>query len=137
MNISHSLLFLVNTASLVTGASVQWPKPPISPTGTAQAVKDLIGRVLEDQQTAELFQVTVDPQLAVNDKDVFVLSNGSSAGSILISASTGVAAAMGFNYYLKYVADSSCKNHAALRKIFPMTPTGLDFSLLVGKKCAS
>jgi hypothetical protein len=70
----------------------------------------LISRVLDGAPTAQLFQVSINPGLALNGKDVFELSNGSTPGSILISASSGVAAAWGFNYYLKYVADSSCIN---------------------------
>ena len=89
--------------------SIRWPKPIVSPQLTAQAISNLIDRVLDHSPAAQLFQIQISPQLAVNDKDVFQLSNGSSAGTILISASSGVAAAMGFNYYLKYVADSSCK----------------------------
>jgi hypothetical protein len=64
--------------------------------------------VLDGAPAAQLFQVSINADLALNGKDVFELSNGSTPGSILISASSGVAAAWGFNYYLKYVADSSC-----------------------------
>jgi hypothetical protein len=71
----------------------------------------LISRVLDGASTAELFQLTINPDLEVNGKDVFQLSNGSAPGSILISASSGVAAAWGFNYYLKYFANSSCITH--------------------------
>ncbi|UJR13358.1 hypothetical protein I4U23_000375 [Adineta vaga] len=86
--------------------AVDWPKPIVSPT-SAQAVSDLISRALDGAPVAKSFEVVVNADLAVNGKDVFELSNGSVAGSIRISASTGVAAAWGFNYYLKYVADSS------------------------------
>ncbi len=88
--------------------AIEWPKPVASPS-TEKAISDLISRVLDGAPTAGLFQVSINADLAVNGKDVFELSNGSAPGSILISASTGVAAAWGFNYYLKYVADSSCK----------------------------
>jgi len=64
--------------------------------------------VLDGAPIAQLVQVSINTNLALNGKDVFELSNGSTPGSILISASSGVAAAWGFNYYLKYVADSSC-----------------------------
>jgi hypothetical protein len=101
-------------------AAVHWPKP-IASSSSAQAVSDLISRVLDGAPTARLFQISLNADLAVNGKDVFVLSNGSTPGSISISASTGVAAAMGFNYYLKYVANSSgripdriqCKSHSS------------------------
>jgi hypothetical protein len=100
-------------------AAVHWPKP-IASSSSAQAVSDLISRVLDGAPTARLFQISLNADLAVNGKDVFVLSNGSTPGTISISASTGVAAAMGFNYYLKYVAHSSgriferiqCKFHS-------------------------
>jgi hypothetical protein len=88
--------------------AVQWPKPVVS-SSSAQAISDLISRVLDGAPSARLFQVSINADLAVNGKDVFQLSNGSAPGSISISASSGVAAAWGFNYYLKYVADSSCK----------------------------
>ncbi len=88
--------------------AIEWPKPVASPSAE-KAISDLISRVLDGAPAAGLFQVSINADLAVNGKDVFELSNGSASGSILISASTGVAAAWGFNYYLKYVADSSCK----------------------------
>ncbi|CAF4137444.1 unnamed protein product [Adineta steineri] len=88
--------------------AIEWPKPiAYSSSSSAQVISDLISRVLDNASSAKLFQVSIQPDLAVNGKDVFVLSNGSTSGSIKISASTGVAAAWGFNYYLKYVADSS------------------------------
>lgn len=64
---------------------------------------------MNNAPSAKLFQISIDENLAVNGKDVFKLSNGATPGTISISASTGVAAAMGFNYYLKYVAHSSCR----------------------------
>lgn len=86
--------------------AVQWPKPNIS-ASSVQAISDLISRVLDGAPAAKLFQISLNADLAVNGKDVFKLSNGSTPDSILISASSGVAAAWGFNYYLKYVANSS------------------------------
>ena len=86
-------------------------------------MKELISRALDQSPTAQLFQIFIDPQLAVNDKDVFQLSNGSTPGSILISGSSGVAAAWGFNYYLKYVADNSGTptRLLSLRSLTPLT----------------
>ncbi|CAF1659115.1 unnamed protein product, partial [Adineta ricciae] len=86
--------------------AVQWPKPIASPS-QAQAITDLISRTLDGSSAAKRFEVVLNADLAVNGKDVFELSDGSTAGSVRISASTGVAAAWGFNYYLKYVANSS------------------------------
>ena len=88
---------------------IRWPKPAVSMSAD-RAILQLIARVLENAPSARLFQVSIDPQLAVNGKDAFELTNGSAPGSISISASSGVAAAWGFNYYLKYIARSSCKN---------------------------
>lgn len=115
---------------------IQWPKPPISPISTAQSIKDLINRVLDNAPSANLFEVQINPQLAVNDKDVFQLSNGASSGTVLISASSGVAAAMGFNYYLKYIGDSSCMYRMFTRFTFISCDNKCCFlhSLLVGKK---
>ncbi len=89
---------------------IRWPKPVVS-SSSAQAIADLISRVLDGAPAAQLFQLSINPDLAVNDKDVFQLSDGSTPGSILISASSGVAAAWGFNHYLKYVANSSCMTY--------------------------
>ena len=96
-------------AETINSKPIQWPKPSASPELTAQAINNLIDRVLDHSPAAQLFQIQINPQLTVNDKEVFQLSNGSLAGTVMINASSGVAAAMGFNYYLKYVADSSCK----------------------------
>ena len=89
MQIFVSLLYYVEGSE-----TVQWPKP-IASSSSAQAISDLISRVLDGAPSARLFQVSINPNLAVNGKDVFELSNGSAPGSISISASTGVAAAWG------------------------------------------
>ncbi|CAF4019656.1 unnamed protein product, partial [Adineta steineri] len=105
---SYLLLYIVGSLVLSRSNAVQWPKPiTSSSSSSAQTISDLISRVLDNAPSAKLFQISIQADLAVNGKDVFVLSNGSTSGSIQISASTGVAAAWGFNYYLKYVADSS------------------------------
>ena len=119
-----SLLYYVEGSE-----TVQCPKLIASPS-SAQAISDLISRVLDDAPSARLFQVTINADLAVNDKDVFELSNGSTPGSISISASTGVAAAWGFNYYLKYVADSSGR----IQDKIQFECNSLSDSLLVWKK---
>ncbi|CAF1296952.1 unnamed protein product [Rotaria sordida] len=103
-----------------------WPKPIVSPASTSKAVSDLISRVLDDAPSANLFQISIKANLSINGKDVFELSNGSTPGSILISASTGVAAAWAFNYYLKYIADSSFywsgkKIRISNRTLFPIS----------------
>ena len=85
--------------------AVQWPKP--NTPGSSKAILDLISRALDGAEAASSFTVYIDPTLAEDGKDVFILSPGQETESIEISASSGVAAAMGFNYYLKYVANSS------------------------------
>ncbi|CAF1180962.1 unnamed protein product [Adineta steineri] len=106
-NVSESNIIMRKTTTKGSNA-IEWPKPiTSSSSSSAQVISDLISRVLDNTLSAKLFQVSIQSDLAVNGKDVFVLSNGSVSGSIQISASTGVAAAWGFNYYLKYVADSS------------------------------
>ncbi|CAF2721028.1 unnamed protein product [Rotaria sp. Silwood2] len=99
------LLALQQSHILANG--IEWPKPIVSTASSSKVISDLISRVLDGAPTASLFQISINAHLAVNGKDVFELSNGSAPGSILISASTGVAAAWAFNYYLKYIADSS------------------------------
>ncbi len=86
--------------------AVQWPKPSAS-SSSPQAISDLISRVLVGAPAAKLFRISINADLAVNGKDTFQLSGGPQPDTILISASTGVAAAWGFNYYLKYVTNSS------------------------------
>ncbi|CAF3526391.1 unnamed protein product, partial [Rotaria sp. Silwood2] len=93
--------------SHILANGIEWPKPIVSTASSSKVISDLISRVLDGAPTASLFQISINAHLAVNGKDVFELSNGSAPGSILISASTGVAAAWAFNYYLKYIADSS------------------------------
>jgi len=109
--------------------AVQWPKP-IASSSSVQAISDLISRVLDDAPAARLFQISINADLAVNGKDVFELSNGTTPGSISISASTGVAAAWGFNYYLKYVADSSGRIEYQIHFEF----NSLFYSVLVRKE---
>ncbi|CAF0843551.1 unnamed protein product [Rotaria sordida] len=104
--LQYVVVLILLHQSYAIGKTIRWPKPAAS-LSTTKAITDLISRVLDDAPVAQHFQVSINPNLAFNDKDVFQLSNGSSPGSILISASSGVAAALGFNYYLKYVAQSS------------------------------
>ncbi|CAF3670333.1 unnamed protein product [Rotaria sordida] len=112
------LLALHQSNAIANG--IIWPKPIVSPASTSKAVSDLISRVLDDAPSANLFQISIKANLSINGKDVFELSNGSIPGSILISASTGVAAAWAFNYYLKYIADSSCMTQY-IKTLFPIS----------------
>jgi alpha-N-acetylglucosaminidase len=79
-------------------------KPKSTPETQATTVQDLISRTLPAE--ASLFDVKVDPDLGNNDlNDVFRLEKLAS-GIIQITGTTGVAAAAGFNHYLKYFCNS-------------------------------
>ncbi|UJR34018.1 hypothetical protein I4U23_021432 [Adineta vaga] len=101
-----AVVVLVLVLLIHQSGAVQWPKPTTSSSST-KAIADLISRVLDGAPIARRFDLSINADLAVDGKDVFELSNSPDSGSITISASSGVAAAWGFNYYLKYVADSS------------------------------
>ena len=99
------LLFVRSVTSFEDSTlPVQWPRGSLS---TPKAISALISRVLDQAPTTRLFEISIDANLTVNGKDLFILSPGSQSGSIAINGSSGVAAAMGFNYYLKYVAVGS------------------------------
>ncbi|CAF1542216.1 unnamed protein product, partial [Adineta steineri] len=79
---SYLLLYIVGSLVLSRSNAIQWPKPiTYSSSSSAQVISDLISRVLDNAPSAKLFQVSIQPDLAVNGKDVFVLSNGSTSGS--------------------------------------------------------
>ncbi|XP_059151841.1 alpha-N-acetylglucosaminidase-like isoform X1 [Physella acuta] len=73
-------------------------KPKATPEQQAQAVKDLIRRLIKDR--ASEFNVIVDPSIGPNNKDTFQLR--STENGIEVTGTSGVAASMGFYYYLKY-----------------------------------
>ncbi|KAK9875682.1 hypothetical protein WA026_009478 [Henosepilachna vigintioctopunctata] len=68
------------------------------------AVKDLIKRILPDH--AKYFSISIDDTEIDDGKDFFKLESLRN-GSVNIMGTNGVAAATGFNYYLKYY----CKCH--------------------------
>ncbi|XP_045479200.1 alpha-N-acetylglucosaminidase [Harmonia axyridis] len=72
-----------------------------------KAVTDLIERILP--QHAKYFRVVVNSSQAENEKEFFRLKSDN--GTINIYATTGVAAASGFNHYLKYF----CNCHISWR----------------------
>jgi hypothetical protein len=110
--------------------AITWPRAPVS-ASSSEAVTALIARVLENSSLANQFQISIDPQLAVNGKDSFVLENGSVPGSIAINASTPVAAAWAFNHYLKYVAEQSGLSDSMRQR------SNICSSLLVREKSAT
>ncbi|KAF5300021.1 hypothetical protein FQR65_LT09278 [Abscondita terminalis] len=73
--------------------------PSVSDETQAQAVKDLLTRLIPKH--AHKFLVDVKRSLVEDGKDVFQLTRQKD-GSVLITGSTGVSAATGFNHYLKY-----------------------------------
>ncbi|XP_063910098.1 alpha-N-acetylglucosaminidase-like isoform X1 [Zophobas morio] len=93
---------LINISSTNAGADFSSTLGHIKPKGSsetqADAVRELIQRLLPDQAT--LFSITVEPNLN-GAKDTFHIEK-TSDNIVQISATTGVAAAAGFNYYLKY-----------------------------------
>ncbi|CAF4199817.1 unnamed protein product [Rotaria sordida] len=84
--------------------SIHRPKSTVS---SSKSNSDLISQALDGAPATNFFQVSIKAELAINDKDVFELSNESTPGTILISTSTNVAVAWAFNYHLKYIANSS------------------------------
>lgn len=72
-----------------------------------KAVKSLIGRVTDNVHTLDDFVVEIDPSRIGNDLDTFSLEMIDDNSKLKITANSPVAAAWGFNYYLKYFANSS------------------------------
>lgn len=89
---------------LVTARS--WPhleglkkRSTVDPAVQTQTVVDMIARLLPSENS-EKFVVTVDPTIAADDGlDVFVLDQAGQ-DQVSIVGSSGVAAAMGFQYYV-------------------------------------
>jgi hypothetical protein len=79
----------------------------------------LISRVLDNAPAVKLFEISINSSLSINGKDVFEINNGSQPGYISIAASSTVAAAWGFNYYLKYVANSSGIIYLSIYVVIP------------------
>ncbi|KAH9515418.1 hypothetical protein Btru_014406 [Bulinus truncatus] len=89
--------------AVVVNALVEFPqlahlKSKTSPIDQAKAVKDLIQRLINDR--ASEFEVLIDESIGPKNRDTFQLS--STANGIQIIGTSGVAASMGFYYYLKY-----------------------------------
>lgn len=67
------------------------------------AVENLIKRTIPDRYSE--FTVIIDSDLVTDGKDLFKLVS-TNDGKIQITGTTGVAAASGFNYYLKYFCNA-------------------------------
>ena len=73
-----------------------------------QAVKDLITRLIP--KYASKFVITVNSSLGPHpDLDTFEYVTDAAAGKLVINGTTGVAAALGFQHFLKY----SCHAHVS------------------------
>ncbi|XP_973259.1 alpha-N-acetylglucosaminidase isoform X2 [Tribolium castaneum] len=73
-------------------------RPKASLKTQTDAVKDLIKRLIPGQ--AQFFDIKIQPDLNHEDKDAFKIEK---IGDLIqITGTTGVAAATGFNHYLKY-----------------------------------
>ncbi|XP_064605833.1 alpha-N-acetylglucosaminidase-like [Liolophura sinensis] len=70
----------------------------VSPQDQAVAVQGLIQRLIPSRATE--FQVSVDPSIGPANKDTFKLT--SQNGDVLVTGTSGVAAAWGLQHYLKY-----------------------------------
>ena len=70
-----------------------------------KAVKNLITRVIDNVHDISDFIVEINPTVIRKDLDTFILEMIDS--KLKITANSPVAAAWGFNYYLKYYANSS------------------------------
>jgi alpha-N-acetylglucosaminidase len=64
------------------------------------AVQKLVKRLLKDK--ADLFHIKVDPSLARHGKDLVVVKKSEDDTKVYLKGSSGVAAAWGLNYYLRY-----------------------------------
>ncbi|KAK4887646.1 hypothetical protein RN001_003917 [Aquatica leii] len=74
-------------------------KPKISDDVQAKAVQDLLVRLIPNH--ANKFLIKIDKNLEENGNDVFQLQKLEN-GRVVITGTTGVSAATGFNHYLKY-----------------------------------
>ena len=73
-----------------------------------KAVKNLISRVIDNVHNIDDFVVEINPSaIGIQDLDTFILEMIDDDSKLKITANSPVAAAWGFNYYLKYYANSS------------------------------
>lgn len=93
----------------------------------AQAVKDLITRLI-GQVHASRFLIVVNGSFgpAGTDLDTFQYVTDDAVGKVLITGTTGVAAALGFSHFLKYVCYSHVSwsgNQITIPDPFPVVKT--------------
>ncbi len=71
------------------------------------AVSDLIARIIGDKQDPSNFVIKINDKSSDYELDTFQLEMIDNDLRLQITANSPVAAAWGFNYYLKYFAQSS------------------------------
>ncbi|GAB6023822.1 hypothetical protein CHUAL_008565 [Chamberlinius hualienensis] len=101
-----ALISLVN-CNLKKWPAKKWPTlnklkrmGSVEAADQAQTVLGMIERLFPGR--SDEFVVTVDPSLIENGHDVFIIDNNNDGQKINLAGSNGVAAAMGFHYYVKY-----------------------------------
>uniref|UniRef100_A0A2C9K9Q2 Alpha-N-acetylglucosaminidase n=1 Tax=Biomphalaria glabrata TaxID=6526 RepID=A0A2C9K9Q2_BIOGL len=99
MQLLIAFIFLtVSVNALVEFPELSHLKSKTSPKVQAQAVKDLIQRLINNRSSE--FEVYIDESIGPKNRNTFQLS--STENGIQIIGTSGVAASMGFYYYLKY-----------------------------------
>ena len=71
------------------------------------AVRDLITRIIGDKQDPSNFLIKINDKSSDYELDTFQLEMIDNDSRLQITANSPVAAAWGFNYYLKYFSQSS------------------------------
>lgn len=95
--------------------------PKTSPEISEIAVKELIQRLIGDN--VSFFNITVNPDLMTDYKDVFTIFKNDDDEYVSIAGSSGVAAAWGFHYYLKNYCMSHISWDGNQITIPPVLPT--------------
>ena len=73
-------------------------------TGNVKAIKDLLNRI-GGEGTAERFRVVIDPAIAENGKETFILSTQDDKPCV--TGSTSLAVTTGINWYLNHYANTN------------------------------
>ncbi|KAL5021675.1 hypothetical protein ScPMuIL_000830 [Solemya velum] len=95
--ITAAVILLVHVISAKDFATLKHLRSNASPDVQAKAAHDLITRFIGERSSS--FMVTINPKLGPAERDTFQITTP--ANTVNITATTGVAAAMGFYYYLK------------------------------------
>ncbi|XP_059478399.1 alpha-N-acetylglucosaminidase isoform X2 [Neocloeon triangulifer] len=103
------LLCFIYYCLIIAVDGKEWPhlskiQPSTAPVVQAAAVQDLVARLIPERQNE--FQIHVDPLLSTTGRDTFRLLKKPGDARVFVTGSSGVAAAAGFNFYLKYSCHS-------------------------------